>query len=58
MRNEDILDLDTRKLLKAFNLKLRIKGLRQWGIRTWIGVRLIQLAAWIMWLDVEIEIEE
>ena len=35
-----------------------IHGVRQFGWRVKLGARLIQLAAWVMWCDIEVIFSE
>lgn len=47
--------LDTKILARHFTLTVRIRRMREWSIRIWIAKQLIRLAAFIMWVNVEIE---
>uniref|UniRef100_A0A6M3M1I0 Uncharacterized protein n=1 Tax=viral metagenome TaxID=1070528 RepID=A0A6M3M1I0_9ZZZZ len=49
----DTVDIKARNLMDGVELKYRIRGLTEWNFRVWIGMQLIRLAAWIMWMDVE-----
>jgi hypothetical protein len=39
-------------------MRVRIKGIDQWRWRLKLGAWLICLAAWVMWVDVEIEVSD
>ena len=49
--------LDTKKLIQDHRMTLHVKihRLNQWRWRLWAGSWLIRLAAWVMWMGVEIE---
>jgi len=49
----DSADIKARDLMDGVELKYRISGLKEWSLRVWIGMQLIRLAAWIMWMDIE-----
>jgi len=48
-------DLDAKELATMITLRVRIRRMRRWRVRLWIGCRLIRLASWVMWVPVEIE---
>jgi hypothetical protein len=44
-----------KQMANNITLTVRIKRGSEWGIRLKIGAWLIRLAAWVMWMDIEIE---
>jgi len=44
-----------KELAHSFTIKVRIKHMGEWHWRLKIGAWLIRLAAWVMWMNVEIE---
>lgn len=43
-----------RTVVKKGTMVVRVRGMRQFRVRVWIAVRLIRLAAWVMWTPVEV----
>jgi len=50
-------ELDTKTLIQDSNITLHITihRLNQWLWRLWLGKQLLILAAWVMWMNIEIE---
>ena len=46
--------VDMRDVASKYMLTLRIKRADQWRWRLKLGLWLIQLAAWVMWVKIEI----
>jgi hypothetical protein len=49
------LEFDAKELGGRVTMVVTIRRYNQWCFRIWLGVKLIRLAAWIMWMNVEIE---
>lgn len=50
--------IDFRKTLRRHvTMTFRVKGLRGFGARIWVGTRLIKLAAWIIGVGVVVEVD-
>ncbi len=43
---------DAKNLASQVTVEVTIKNYQQWGARVWIGTKLIQFAAWLMWVNV------
>jgi hypothetical protein len=52
------IDVDMKELAEQFEIEVRLKNLNQWKIRIWLGRKLIQLAAWIIWADIKFADDE
>lgn len=50
----NIASIPIKSVLKNATLNVRLTGVKRWRVRLWIGMRLIRLAAWIMWMNIEI----
>jgi len=50
--------LDVKPLAQQMTLCVRSKRLRQWQWRITLGTWLICLAAQIMWMNVEVQVED
>jgi len=55
MAGEVHTELDVRKLAHTLTLKVKLRRHAEFKLRAWIGMQLIRLAAWVMWLGVEFE---
>ena len=49
---------DTKALVQNITLHVQLKRATQWRWRIQLGLWLIRLAAWVMWLNIEIEMED
>jgi hypothetical protein len=47
------IDIDAKDLANQLTIEARVKNFNQWKIRIWIGTKLIQLAGWVMWANIE-----
>lgn len=47
--------IDAKDVLAQATLVVKMTRLKQWRVRVWIAMRLIALAAWVAWMDVEFE---
>ena len=45
---------DAKQMAQSITLQVRIKRTDEWVLRLKIGSLLIRLAAWIMWMNVDI----
>jgi hypothetical protein len=50
--------VDMKEMANRVTITATLKNARQFHWRVWLGVRLIKLAAWVMWMDVEFEGED
>jgi hypothetical protein len=50
-------DFHMREVAAAMTLKVRVRGLRIFRVRFWLGVTLIRCAAHIMGVGIEIEVD-
>jgi hypothetical protein len=50
--------LDAKQIANGLTLKVRIKRSGEWWFRIKVGMLLIRLAAWVMWMPIEFEFEE
>jgi hypothetical protein len=46
-------DASAKDLGNRMTIDVKIADYGQWKIRIWIGTKLVQLAAWIMWVNVK-----
>ena len=46
---------DTKRIANHITMKVELKRYQGWLWRVKLGMLLIRLAAWIMWVDVEIK---
>ena len=46
--------VDMKPVAQHITVQARLKRMEEFGWRVWLGVCLIRLAAWIMWMNVEI----
>ena len=42
-------------IANLLEITVNLRGMTQWKVRVWLGVQLIRLAAWIMWVNVEFD---
>jgi len=49
--------LNTRDLAHSITLEVKLRGSKQWEWRLKLAGWLIRLAAWVAWMNAEIEIE-
>ena len=49
------LEGDMQTIANRLEITVNLRGMTQWKVRVWLGVQLIRLAAWIMWVNVEFE---
>ena len=47
------IEIDMKKLSKEYNVEIKLKNLHQWRFRVWVGMKLMEAAAWLMWVNVE-----
>ena len=48
--------IDMKDLVgKRLTLNVKVKRVREWRLRRELALALIRLAAWIMWVSIEIE---
>ena len=45
---------DAKQMAQSITLRVRFKRTDEWALRLKIGSLLIRLAAWIMWMNVDI----
>ncbi|HUX29156.1 MAG TPA: hypothetical protein VMV78_00855 [Thiobacillus sp.] len=50
-----IITMDVKDFAPRCTIDVKLKNARQWRWRVFLGVCLIRLAAWIMWVNVEFE---
>lgn len=48
-------ELDAKKLANEITVTVKIKHYHSWRVRLWIALRLISFAAWLAWLNIEVE---
>jgi hypothetical protein len=48
---------DMKEAAGCFSLTIRVKGIRRFRARLWLGMKLIQLAAWVLPLHTTIQQE-
>lgn len=41
--------------IRGHTLNIRVTGQREWAIRSWLGIQLMKLGAWVVGLEVELE---
>jgi hypothetical protein len=46
---------DAKQMAHSITLKVRLPRLNEWRARLKIGSWLIRLAAWVMWLNIDIQ---
>jgi hypothetical protein len=46
---------DAKQMAHSITLEVRIPRLNEWDLRLKIGSWLIRLAAWVMWLDIDLK---
>lgn len=46
--------LDSRRIAKRVTVQVRIKRFTEWRWRLKLGLLLFRLAAWVMWVNIEI----
>lgn len=49
----ETVDVDIKKYANEGTINVAIKHFKHWKIRVWVGMRLMRLAAWIMWCNIE-----
>jgi hypothetical protein len=47
--------IDARDVARRFTLVTKTKRYHEWQFRIWLGLYLIRIAAWIMWIDIEVQ---
>lgn len=47
-------ELDARDIASNLTVDVSIKRYNSWRIRLWIALRLIEFAAWLAWVNVEV----
>ena len=50
--------LDAKNMAHHITLTVKFQRMRQWRWRCWLGVQLIRLAALIMWVNLDIDMED
>jgi len=50
--------IDIRGAVANHTIRARVIGMRRFKVRTWIGTRLLCLAAWVIGCKVDVNIEE
>ena len=48
-------EADAKDIARQLDITVKLRGLARWKVRAWLGVQLIRLAAWIMWVNVEFD---
>jgi len=51
-------ELDMKDPEGDMTMHVQLKRLNQWRWRLWISKTLIRIAAWVAWMDADIEIEK
>jgi hypothetical protein len=49
------IEIDMKNVAKKWNVEIKLKNIKQWRFRVWVGTKIIELAAWVLWSDIEIE---
>lgn len=49
----ETVEVDVKKLAKEVTISVVLRDFKQWQIRIRVGMWLIKLAAWIMWVNIE-----
>jgi len=44
-------------LMRRYKVQIKVVGLRQYRLRTWVAIRLLCVAAWLFGMGVEWEID-
>jgi hypothetical protein len=47
--------LSAKSLMRSLTLTVRISRMPELRFRLWLGMKLIRLAAWVMWCNIRLE---
>ena len=53
-----IAEVDMRNLANRITMTVRLKRHKEWRWRLWLGVKLIQLAAFVMWMRPDVSFDD
>lgn len=47
--------VNLKEMAKDIKVEIKLKGKKEFSIRTWIASKLVELANWIAWFNIEVE---